>query len=130
VDLRFALRQPPAPGEPSELDVSLVPSAGLDRVTATFAAEDGLELRDGGGMIPWDRPEPGVPIRHKLTVVPKRAGIFYVRVTVLAETATDPSARVFTIPVIAGAGVAADEDTRPATAPVAKAGDADSPRNR
>jgi hypothetical protein len=128
VDLRFVLRQHPEPGQPTELDVALIPSAGLDRVTVTFRAEDGLELREGGGTTPHERPEADVPIAQSLTIVPKAEGIFYVSATVLAETATDSSARVFTIPVITGAGVGAEEDTHSAAAPVARTADSDRAR--
>jgi hypothetical protein len=130
VDLRFALRQHPMPGQSSELDLSLIPSTALDRVTVTFGAEDGLELRDGADMTPWNHAEPGVSIAHSLTIVPKTAGIFYVSVTILAETSVDSSARVFTIPVIAGGGMAADEGSHPDAAPVARAADAERARTR
>jgi hypothetical protein len=130
VDLRFALRQHPLPGESSQLDISLIPDTALDRVTVTFGAEDGLELREGGGMTPWNHPEPGVSIGHTLTIVPRTVGIFYVSVTVLAETPTDSSARQFTIPVIVGGGIVAGEDTHPDSAPVARAADAESARTR
>jgi hypothetical protein len=128
VDLRFALRQHPQPGQPTQLDVALIPDAGLERVTVTFRAEDGLELRDGSGTTPHEHPEAGVPIGHSLTIVPRSEGIFYVSATVLAETQNDSSVRVFTIPVITGGGVGADDDARPAAAPVARTADSDRAR--
>jgi hypothetical protein len=104
VDVKFALRQRPEVGQSAELDLIVIPSAPLDRLMTSFRAEEGLTLSDGAQPSVQDRPEPGVPIPHALTIVPKQDGIFYVDATVLADSGTESIARTFTIPVIAGGG--------------------------
>ncbi len=104
VDVKFALRQRPEVGQSAELDLIVIPSAPLDRLMTSFHVEEGLTLSDGAQPSVEDRPEPGVPISHALTIVPKQDGIFYVDATVLADSGTGSIARTFTIPVIAGAG--------------------------
>ncbi len=104
VRVRFALRDRPEVGQAAELDLELVPSAPLDRLVASFHAEPGLSVSGGAEPSERDRPEPGVPIPHRLTIVPQHDGIFYVDATVLADLGNESLARTFTIPVIAGAG--------------------------
>jgi hypothetical protein len=104
VEVRFALRERPEIGKAAELDLEMVPSAPVDRLIASFYAEPGLTLSDGAQPAERDRPEPGVPISHRLTIVAQHDGIFYVNATVLADFNNDSVAHTFTIPVIAGAG--------------------------
>jgi len=104
VDVRFALRHRPEVGQPIELDLQVIPAAPLDRLMASFHAEDGITLGDGAQPIVQERPDPGVPITHTLQLVARRDGIFYVDATVLVDSGSESIARTFTIPVIAGAG--------------------------
>lgn len=104
VEVKFALRERPEVGKPAELDLEMIPSAPLDRLIAVFHAQDGLSVNSGAGPVQLDRPEPGVPISHRLTIVPQHDGIFYVDTTVLADFGSQSIGRTFTIPVIAGSG--------------------------
>jgi hypothetical protein len=107
IDLRFALRERPLVGEPVDIDVALVPGLELDQIYATFSASDGLEVTKGGRMPQIEHPEPHAPISHTVTIVPQRDGIFFVSATVLADSPTNSVSHLFSIPVIAGAGIAA-----------------------
>ncbi len=104
VEVKFSLHERPEAGETAELDLEMIPTAPIDRLVAVFHAEDGLTVSSGGEPAQRDRPEAGVPVAHRLTIVPQRDGIFYVTATVLADMSGEPIARTFTIPVIAGAG--------------------------
>ncbi len=104
VKVTFALRNRPEVGQASELDLEVIPSAPLDKLVAVFHAQDGLSVKSGAEPSERDRPEPGVPISHRLTIVPARDGIFYVDATVLVDFGSESIARTFTIPVIAGTG--------------------------
>jgi hypothetical protein len=105
VEVRFALRARPEIGEQAKLDLEMVPTAPLDRLVASFHAEPGLTVAQGAKPAEVNRPDPGVPIHHELTIVAQRDGIFYVSATVLADSSTGSVARTFTIPIIAGGGV-------------------------
>lgn len=106
IELKFALRKRPEVGEPLEIHFAVVPVVPLDRVIASFQAGDGLELRAGNQMPRLERPLAGEPVSHVVTIVPKRDGIFHLTAVILAESATSSIARTFTIPIIAGAGIA------------------------
>jgi hypothetical protein len=131
IGVKFALRQQPEIGQPTQLDLALVPASHFQRITVSFHADDGLAVSEGAHWDPIERPEVGVPLAHSLTLVPGHDGIFNLTVTVLTETDTDATARTFLIPLVAGTGFAADAGT-PATAPGANGSAAatESPRTR
>lgn len=104
VDVRFALRQRPELGQAAELDLLVTPTAQIDRLTTSFHAQEGVAIREGAEPSVQDRPEPGVAIPHRLTIVAQQDGIFYVDATVLADWGGESVGHTFTIPVIAGAG--------------------------
>jgi hypothetical protein len=106
IDLKFALRERPVVGEPVDIDVALIPGHDLDQIYATFSAADGLEVTKGGRMPQLEHPEAGAPISHTVTIVAQRDGIFFVSATVLADSPTNSVTHLFSIPVIAGAGIA------------------------
>jgi hypothetical protein len=107
IDLKFALRERPVVGEPVDIDLALIPAHELDQVYATFSAADGLEITKGGRTSQIQHPEPGAPITHLVTIVPQRDGIFFVNATVLTDSPTNSTTHSFSIPIIAGAGIAA-----------------------
>jgi len=84
----------------------IVPLTGtLDRVSGKVEADDGLELVDGGQIPPTDRPVQGVPIEHLIKVLPKRDGIFTFSAILTMEAGGQSSTEMFSIPLIAGAGL-------------------------
>jgi hypothetical protein len=113
IDLKFELLGRPVVGQPVDIDFALIPGHELDRVSAVFHAADGLELTQGEKTGAIDHPEVGVAVTHTVTIVPQRDGIFYLTAVVLADSPTDSLTRTFSIPVIAGAGLAT---ASPATA--------------
>jgi len=104
IEVQFALRKRPEVGEPVELDIRVTPTGPLGRLIMSFHAEDGLAIAGGEAASETDRPAPGIPLSHALTIVAQRDGIYYVKATVLVDVGADSIARTFTIPVIAGAG--------------------------
>lgn len=121
IELKFDLRARPVVGEPVDIDLALIPTQDLDRVSAEFQAVDGLEVSKGAKLPEVLRPPAGLAISHTLTVVPQRDGVFYVSAVVLADVASETVTRNFSIPLIAGAGnpvapaAAAPGATAPAT---------------
>ncbi|MFO7277494.1 MAG: hypothetical protein DIU56_010700 [Pseudomonadota bacterium] len=105
VELLFDLKSRPEVGEPVDIELALTPTTELTRVEATFRAGEGLELRSGAEMPVLERPEPGVPVSHVLTIVPRRDGIFSVMAIVHADSSDAARTVTFSIPIIAGAGI-------------------------
>jgi hypothetical protein len=107
IELKFNLRARPTVGEPVDIDLAIITAQDLDRVYASFQAGEGLELTQGAKTPEIAHPAVGVPIAHTLTVVPQRAGVFYVSAAVLADSAQQSITRNFSIPLITAA--AADD---------------------
>ena len=105
VDLKFTLMSRPKVGEPVDIELAMTPSTQLEMLFARFQVAEGLQLVSGGETDHLEHPAPGVPIGHKITVLPKSDGIFYVTAVVLADSEKDSVARTFTIPLIAGQGL-------------------------
>jgi hypothetical protein len=105
VDVNFALAARPDVGKPVDLRIVLTPNVELDRVYARFQPSDGLDLVKGGETGHLERPAVGTDIDHTLTVTPKADGIFYVTATVISDSSTESVSRVYSIPIIAGAGL-------------------------
>lgn len=122
VQLKFAVTQKPEIGRPVDIELALIPIAGIEKMLATFQANEGVELRAGAKTPTYEKPEAGATISHTLTIVPNRDGIFYVTAVVLAESTTESVARTFSIPVIAGQGLSTTgHAANPATRPIASA---------
>lgn len=116
ISVRFNITERPEVGEPVPIEVELVPSLKFERVLVNFSATDGLKLTGGASLPMVERPEPDVPISHTVTVVPQRDGIFTVVATVLSDSQSESVTRVFSIPVIAGQGIAPLAAATPANA--------------
>ena len=116
VELKFALRQKITPNQPAAVEVAILPTVAVDRLTVSFRSEDGLQVSEGAHVEPIERPEPHVPIRHTVTVVPDRDGIFNLTATVLIDTDTGSMARGFSIPLVAGNGLKAADAVMPSDA--------------
>jgi hypothetical protein len=106
VDLRFSIAKRPQVNEPVDIDLALIPSIELEHLFARFQVAEGLQLVAGGETDHIEHPPAGVAVGHKLTVIPKTDGIFYVTAVVLADSDKDSIARNFNIPIIAGQGLA------------------------
>jgi hypothetical protein len=105
VEVRFALSGRPVVGQPLEIHLSLTPVAELDRLYARFQAGEGLDMVKGAETAHVDRPPRNTEIVHTVTVTPKSDGIFYVTAIVLCDSPTDSVSRIYSIPIIAGAGI-------------------------
>jgi hypothetical protein len=106
VELKFAVAKRPKVGEPVEIEFALVPSIALERLFARFQVGEGLQLVSGEETEHLENAPGGVPVGHKVTVLPKADGIFSITAVVLADSDTESISRTFTIPLIAGQGLA------------------------
>ncbi|MGB6603160.1 MAG: hypothetical protein WBE65_02555 [Steroidobacteraceae bacterium] len=131
VSVRFDLRTRPQVAQPMDLNVVILPSAGLDRVSGKVEADDGLEILSGADIAPTDRPTEDVPISHSIRVVPRREGVLTLRAVVSAESGGVPSSQTFSIPLIAtaaeGAAGQASQDSAGTEAPDTPASPAQTP---
>jgi hypothetical protein len=120
VSVRFDLKARPQVAQPLDLNIVILPSAGLDRVYGKVEADDGLELVSGADIAPIERPAEDVPISHSIRLVPQREGLLTLRAVISADSGGQPASQTFSIPLIAGAGAAGPQ----AGAGTGSAGDA------
>jgi hypothetical protein len=101
VSIRYEFAGKPSAGTPTELDVALIPSVGVDSMEATLAGMDGITLA-GDLKVTFSAVEAGKPYRHKISVLPDRTGVFYVTVSVSTQIAGSSVGRSFSIPFVVG----------------------------
>jgi hypothetical protein len=122
VQVKFALHEHPQAGEPTDMDLVLVPTAGtLDRIYGTVHGEDGLTVVSGEELPEKQRPLEGAPIHHTVQLLAKQGGIYELTVDVSTDAGGIVSAQSFSIPVLAGNGMADLPTTGTVSAPVAAA---------
>ena len=105
VSIRYEFSGKPTIGTPTELDVAVIPSAGVDSLEAKMSGMDGITLA-GPQTASFTSVEAGKPYRHKLSVLPDRTGVFYVTVSVNTQIAGSTLNRTFSIPFVVGQPVA------------------------
>jgi hypothetical protein len=106
VAVRFDLRTRPQVAQPLDVNLVILPSAGIDRVYGKVEADDGLDLVSGAEIAPAERPAEDVPIAHSIRVVPRRGGVLTLRAVISADSGGQASSQTFSIPLIAGEGAA------------------------
>lgn len=114
VELKFAIGARPEPGVPLVIDIALTPTEKSNQLRLIFQATDGLEISEGQDTASIQNANPGVPIAHKVKVVPLRDGIFALSAVALFDSDTASITRTFVIPIIVGQGVTIPD---PANAP-------------
>jgi hypothetical protein len=101
VDIRYEFVAKPAVGQPTELEIALVPSAGVDSLEAKVSGMDGITLA-GPLTASFEGVEAGKPYMHKVSVLPDRSGVYYVTVSVTTQIGGQALARTFSIPFVVG----------------------------
>jgi hypothetical protein len=116
VQVKFALLARPDVGQPVDIDLSIMPTAGnLDRISGRVEGEEGLELVGSGELEPADKPVENTPIERTLQVLPKKSGIYLLTAAVSVDAGGQVSTQTYSIPVIAGSGIP-DLPAKPAAA--------------
>lgn len=101
VDIKYEFLARPETGKPVELQVALIPSAGVDSMEATFSGMEGITLA-GTLTASFGSVTAGEPYKHTVSVLPNRDGVFYVTATVNTQIGGATLARTFSIPFVVG----------------------------
>ncbi|HEY5760234.1 MAG TPA: hypothetical protein VIU34_30635 [Steroidobacter sp.] len=101
-DIKYEFAAKPDVGKAVELQVALIPSAGVDSLEATFSGMDGITLA-GPLTVSIASPKAGEPHKHTLSVLADRNGVFYITVAVSTQISGVTLGRTFAIPFVAGA---------------------------
>jgi hypothetical protein len=100
--LKFKLGSGPVVGQPSTVDLVVIPTGNVvfDRVHVSLHPGDGLRLLSDNSLNTTDVAA-GEPIRYEVTLVPDVAGVLTLSVTLVVDAESSSLTRTYTIPVIA-----------------------------
>lgn len=101
VDLRYEMQAKPEVGKPTEVQIALVPNAGVESLTATISGMDGVTV-SGDLEVTFSPVEQGKPYTHTFTMLPDRAGVYYLTVSVSSQIGGASMGRTFSIPLVVG----------------------------
>jgi hypothetical protein len=101
VDIKYEFASKPEVGKPVQLEVALIPSAGVDSLEATFSGMEGITLA-GPLTASVTSAKAGEPFKHSLSVLANQNGVFYITVSVNTQISGATLGRTFSIPFVAG----------------------------
>ncbi|HEY2274074.1 MAG TPA: hypothetical protein VGH61_01095 [Steroidobacteraceae bacterium] len=107
LQVKFELGARPLVGTPVDVDLVIVPQADhIEQISGTVQGEEGLEVVSGSTIPTADKPIFGTPIHHSLKVRATRDGIFSLSAALTVEAEGQTLAPVYSMPLIAGNGLA------------------------
>lgn len=101
VALRYDFSAKPAVGTPIDLQLALVPHAGVDSMEVVVMGMDGVTL-SGPLSASFAEVEPSKPYTYKVSVLPDRGGVFYLSVVVTTQIGNSNLSRTYAIPFVVG----------------------------
>jgi hypothetical protein len=113
VQIRYDFASRPAVGTPTELQIALVPNAGVDAMDVFVSGMDGVTLA-GTLSASFTEVEPSKPYMHTVSVLPDRSGVFYLTVVATTQIGNQNLSRTFSIPFVVG-NVPAQQKAAPQT---------------
>jgi hypothetical protein len=113
VQIRYDFASRPAVGTPTELQIAFVPNAGVDSLEVVVSGMDGVTLA-GTLIARFTDVEPSKPYLHTISVLPDRAGVFYLTVVATTQIGNQNLSRTFSIPFVVG-NVPAQQKAAPQT---------------
>jgi hypothetical protein len=113
VEIRYDFSAKPAIGTPIDLQIMLVPHAGVDSMDVVVGSMDGVTL-SGSVSASFAEVEPSKPYTHKVSVLPDRGGVFYLSVVVTTQIGNSNLSRTYSIPFVVG-NVPAQQKAAPQT---------------
>jgi hypothetical protein len=109
VALKFDLLQRPAVGQPLEIAIALLPQIAASPARIDVSGSEGLQLAAGDAQIEFPSVEPAQVYRRSIVVTPVNEGVLLVTLSVSLKHDEMTESRAFSVPIIVGGMVAADE---------------------
>ena len=101
VELRYEMLAKPEVGKVTQLELAFIPSASVQGLTATIGGMEGLTV-SGDLEVSFPQVEQGKPYTHKVSLLPDRAGVYYLTVSVNSQMSGTSMGRTFSIPLVVG----------------------------
>lgn len=99
--IRYDFSSKPAVGTPTELQLAFIPQAGVDALDVVVSSMDGVTL-SGALTASFAEVVPSKPYMHTVSVLPDRAGVFYLSVVATTQIGNSSLSRTFAIPFSVG----------------------------
>jgi hypothetical protein len=112
VEIRYEILDKPEVGKPTQIEVAFIPRAGVDSLDATISGMEGITVA-GDLKAHFEKVASGKPYQHTFSLLPDRAGVYYVTVSVTTTLGGASIGRTFSIPFVVGAPVAQQKATAP-----------------
>ena len=112
VDLRYEMQSRPEVGKPTEVEIALIPNAGVESMDAKISGMDGVSV-SGDLEVTFSPVEQGKPYTHTFTMLPERAGVYYLTVSVSSQIGGASMGRTFSIPLVVGQAQAQQKSQPP-----------------
>ncbi|HEX4152646.1 MAG TPA: hypothetical protein VHY75_10625 [Steroidobacteraceae bacterium] len=130
VALKFDLKQRPVQGHPLEIDLALLPGEAAGPATVQVSAPEGMQLSPDAAELEFPSVEPAQVYRRSIKLSPTAEGVFLLTLTVNLQHDQLMDTRVFSVPVIVGAGAASPAGAAGSTSAAAPAASGGSPHSR
>lgn len=99
--IRYDFASKPAVGTPTQLQLAFIPQAGVDSLDILISSMDGITL-SGPLTASFAEVTPAKPYMHTVTVLPDRAGVFYISVVATTQIGNQNLSRTFSVPFSVG----------------------------
>ena len=114
VDVKYEFLAKPEVGKPVEVDLALIPNAGVSALDISISGMDGVSLT-GTLTQSFSDAKAGEPYRHRFSLLPERNGVFYLTVVATTHIGAATMGRTFSIPFVVGAPPAQEKAEAPPT---------------
>ena len=104
VDLKFDLPQRPVQGQPLEVAIALLPRVAAQSAKVAVIASDGLKIDPGEEQFQFPAIEAAQVYRHSIKVTPATEGFYLLTLSVSLQQDQTSDSRVFSVPILVGAG--------------------------
>jgi hypothetical protein len=112
--IRYDFASKPAVGTPTEVQFAFIPQAGVDSLEVVIGGMDGVTL-SGPLTATFTEVVPSKPYMHTVTVLPDRAGVFYLSVVATTQIGNQNLSRTFAVPFSVGSVAVQQQKTAPQT---------------
>jgi hypothetical protein len=112
VDIKYDFLSKPAVGKPVEVELALIPNAGVKSMQIVIGGMDGLTLA-GDLNASFDDVKMGQPYKHHFSLLAQREGVFYVTVAATTFIGGASAGRTFSIPFVVGTPAAKEKSAPP-----------------
>lgn len=112
VEIRYEFLSKPEVGKPVEVELALIPNAGVSALDLVITGMDGVSL-SGPLTETFSDVKAGEPYRHKISVLPERTGVFYLTVAATTHIGAATMGKTFSVPFSVGNPPAAEKPAAP-----------------